>query len=605
MKYNLLFLFLLLSTSLISQEGNKENLPDPVKIQGKEYYLHPIEKGNTLYSISKKYGVTIDDLKNSNKELVKEMRIGDTLKIPLSGIATLKEDQEQSDGNFIIHEVQKKNTLYSIAKEYNLEINEIIAVNPNVEEIGLKKGMKLRIPVAKIKSEPTLNEFVEPAAASPYMTHRVMPKETLYSLSKAYSVSIDSILIVNNGLEEGLKVNQLINIPTLRKYTDSVDQDVKFDSSAIKPTYTVSLLLPFYIEEMKLAEDTTPKTSLKMYQKLYSKAQYAIDFYQGFKMAADSIAEQGLNIELRVFDTANDTAKIRKIIRDSSLAGSDLIIGPLFYDEFVIVADYAKRKQINIVSPVKQSNRILLGNSYVSKVSSSDPVLLKFLGNYVADSLSSCNLLLLYPDHVKETSQAEIFKKSYFSNLEGNTDTNVVQKIPKEIKWDQKEYNAFKQKLDSTQRNVIIVPSSDQAFVTQLMTMLYMENDYKITLIGMEEWKSFDNIEVDYLHKLDVHLVVSEYINLKEKSYQEFEKRYMNQFQIPPQRFSILGFDVGMYYLKLINEYGLNFKVMFLGYQDEFLSRKFEFFKTGIESGYENHSVYLIRYRDFQIQRVY
>ena len=100
------------------------------------------------------------------------------------------------------------------------------------------------------------------------------------------------------------------------------------------------------------------------------------------------------------------------LIRDSSLVGSDLIVGPLYYDEFVIAADYAKRNGINIVSPVKQSNKILLGNSNVSKVVSSDPVLLKSLGAYLADSLSRYNILFVYPDHIKERSQMELLKKT-------------------------------------------------------------------------------------------------------------------------------------------------------------------------------------------------
>lgn len=604
MRSQFLILLFSISLSLAAQDVKKDVLPEIVSIDGAKFYLHPIVKGNTLYSISKSYGITVDELKIANSNKWQELRIGDTLRVPLKAIEVLKEDQEQSDGNFLLHEVQKSNTLYSIAKEYNLEINEIIAANPEVETDGLKKGMKLKIPIAKLKSEPSLDEYIEPSTASPFITHRIMPKETLYSLSKTYSISIDSILKVNNGLQEGLKVNQLITIPILKEYQDSIEVNVKFDSAAIKPDYVVSLLLPFYLAEMQLAEDTTPNVSQRLYKQLYNKAQYGIDFYQGFKYAADSLKKEGLRLELRVFDTANDTSKVRKLIRDSSLAASDLIIGPLFYDEFVIAADFAKRKGIHIVSPVKQSNRILLGNSQVSKVISSDPVLFERLGTYLADSLSTHNLVFVYPDHIKERTQATLLKKSYFKQLETVKDTNVLR-IPKEVVWDPKNYSLFKNKLDSSKRNIIIAPSDDQAFVTRLMTQLNQEDDYSITLIGTEEWKSYDNIEVDYLHNLDVHLVVSDFIDYNSKSVKDFEREYMKRCEMPPSKFSVLGYDVGMYYLKLMNEYGLNFELMLLGYQDEILSRKFEFFKTGIESGYENHSVYIIRYRDFQIQKVF
>ncbi len=595
---------MVLSLALFSQDIAKDSLPEAIEINGERFYLHPIVKGNTLYSISKTYGITVDDIKKANEELWSEMRIGDTLKIPLKGIEVLKEDTEQSDGNFLIHEVQKKNTLYSIAKEYELEISEILAVNPEVEESGLKKGMKLKIPIAKLKAEPKLDEFIEPNESSPYITHRVMPKETLYSLSKAYAVSIDSILKVNTGLENGLKVNQLITIPILKEYGDSLVEDIEFDSTALKNDYVVSLLLPFYLEEMEMAEDTTPNASMKMYQKLYSKAQYGLDFYHGFRMAADSITQEGLNLKLRVFDTANDTAKLSKLIKDSALVGSDLIVGPLFYDEFVIASDFAKKKGINIVSPVKQSNKILLGNSYVSKVVSSDPVLLKSLGTYLADSLSRHNMIIVYPDHIKERTQVDLLKRSFYRQMESKSGEDTI-KLLREVVWDVKNYAAFKMRLDSTQRNIVVAPSDDEAFVTRLITQLNQEEDYDITLIGIEDWKNYDYLEVEYLHNLNVHLMVSEYINYRDKDLQAFEERYIDLNNMPPSKFSVLGFDVGMYYLKLMNDFGTNFSLMLVEYQDEFLSRKFQFFKTGIESGYENHSVYLVRYKDFELQRVY
>lgn len=604
MRFVLISFFLLVSVGVQSQSNETDSLPKAVEINGESYYLHLIVKGSTLYSISKQYGITVDDLKAANAGNWDGLRLGDTLKVPLKAIEVLKEDQEQSDGNFLIHEVQKSNTLYSIAKEYDLEIGEILAVNPEVEEKGLKKGMKIKIPIAKLKSEPQLDEYIEPSAASPYQTHRVKPKETLYSLSKIYSVTIDSILKVNDGLQDGLKVNQLVTIPILKEYEDTVSVDIPFDSTAIKTEYVVSLLLPFYLQEMRIAEDTTPKASQRLYKQLYSKAQYGLEFYNGFKMAADSLVQEGLSLELRVFDTANDTSKLNQLIKDSLLHGSDLIVGPLFYDEFIIAADYAKKNEINIVSPVKQSNKILLGNSYVSKVVSSGPVLLKNLGAYMADSLSKNNVLMVYPDHIKERSHVELIKRSYFKQIEGRTDS-MGGNLPKEVIWDPKSYSNIIQRLDSSQRNFIIAPSEDQAFVTRLMTLLNQEENYEITLIGLDDWKNYDYIEVEYLHNLDVHLMVSEFIDYKENTYLSFENAYMEHFQVPPTKFSVLGYDVGMYYLSLMNEYGTNFNLMLLGYQDQFLGRKFEYFKTGIESGYENHSVYLVRYRDFEIQRVY
>lgn len=599
------FTFLILLASAQERMEQEQEIDLKVhQINGKEYYIHVVEAGNTLYAISRRYAIPVEKLKAENPRLTQELTIGDRLLIPLDEVK--RRDLESSpdiDGNFLIHEVQKKNTLYSIAKEYNVEINDIIAQNPAVED-GLKKGMKIRIPVAEIKSE-TNTEYIQPAAASPYVTHEVLPKETLYSLSKKYEVSIDSLLSVNNGLTGGLRVNQLINIPILKDYIDTNFQKVEFDSSAIKPTYKVVLMLPFYLNLMEQAEDSsmTYKASERLNKQLYQKAQYAIEFYQGFKMAADSLVKQGLNLELSVLDTENDSVKMQEILKDSSLQQADLIVGPFFLKNFQSVADFAKEQNINIVSPVKLSNKILLGNKFVSKVTTSSPILLKYLGKYMHDSLRTENLLMVYPDQFKDRRRAEVLKKEYYNSAQNSEDSSRISSI-KEVYWNSKEFWQLKSKLDTSQTNCLVVPSDDQAFVTNLLTKLSLLEDYRFKVFGLQAWENYDNIEVNYLQALNVHLVVTEYTDEQSKDVIAFNRRFMESYQMVPDQFAFLGFDVGYYYLQLMKEYGINFEVMFAETQQELLSRKFNLIKTGIESGYENHSTYLIRYKDYRKERV-
>lgn len=594
---------LLLSFFSFSQEPTEQLKVH--EINGKEYYIHLVDSGNTLYAISRRYAIPIEKLKEENPRLTQALTIGDRLLIPLSEIKRRDLDESpEMDGNFLIYEVQKKNTLYSLAKEYHVEVNDIIAENPQVEE-GLKKGMKIRIPVAKIKGNTDALGYITPAESSPYRTHMVLPKETLYSLSKKYKVSIDSILMVNNQLPGGLKVNQLINIPILKLYQDSsrVNEPL-FDSAAVKPSYQVALLLPFYLEEFKQASDTTSFRGKLLTKELYVKAKYGIEFYQGFKLAVDSLVSQGLSLTLKVYDTANDSAKAAKLIADSLLNGLDLIIGPLYLDNFLMIADFAKKNEISIVSPVKLSNKILLGNNYVSKVVTSDPVLHRFLGNYMFHSLRDSNLIMVYPDHFEDRKRAELIKKEYYAASETFTDSAQIKPLV-EMLFDVKDFAALKMKFDSSKTNVLVVPAKDQAFVTQLLTMLNMQEDFSFQVYGLPEWEGYDNIEVDYLHKLDVHLLLSEFLDYNQPAIQQFENDFLKRYQLIPEKFSYLGFDVGYYYLSLLNNYGANFEVMYMGVEAELLSRKFEFFKTGIESGYENHSAYIVRYRNFDKQRVY
>ena len=602
MKKIISIFLLILSFSSFSQES-KEVLKVH-EINGKEYYIHVVDSGNTLYAISRRYAIPIEKLKEENPRLSTALTIGDRLLIPLDEIKRRDLDESpEMDGNFLIYEVQKKNTLYSLAKEYHVEVNDIIAQNPQVED-GLKKGMKIRIPVAKIKGDPDESQYIIPAEVSPYVTHLVLPKETLYSLSKEYKVSIDSILMVNNQLPGGLKVNQLINIPILKVYQDtSVEEGLFFDSSAVKQNYKVALLLPFYLEMLDEL-DTSQFKAKQLTKELHAKAKYGIEFYQGFKLAVDSLVDQGLNLTLEVYDTANDSMKAAKLISDSLLNDADLIIGPLYLDNFLLISDFAKMKKISIVSPVKLSNKVLLGNNYVSKVVTSDPVLHRFLGNYLFHSLRDSNLIMVYPDHFEDRKRAELVKKEYYEAAQTLKDSTQIKPLV-EVLFDVKDFSALKLKFDPNRINVLVVPTKDQAFVTQLLTMLNMEEEFKFQVYGLPEWEGYDNIEVDYLHHLDVHLLLSEFIDYNSTKVKKFENDFYSSYEIMPEKFSYLGFDVGYYYLGLLNDYGVNFEYMYMGVEEELLSRKFEFFKTGIESGYENHSTYIIRYNNFEKERVY
>ena len=602
MKYFFTVIFTLFSLMSYAQK-EKEELTIH-KINGKEYYIHVVDSGNTLFAISRKYAIPREEITKANPRLTETLTIGDRLMIPLNKIKRKDLDEApEIDGNFLIHEVQRKNTLYSLAKEYNIEINDITVQNPEVIN-GLKKGMKLRIPVAKIKSESAVEEYVVPAAASPYVTHMVQPKETMYSLSKLYNTSQDSILMVNNGLIGGLKVDELINIPTLKNYNSEIVDTTKFDSTSLKTAYRVVLLLPFYLDEFALASAAGYTQSKRLSEELHAKSKYAIEFYQGFKLAADDLTKDGLNVELKVFDTGNDSSKVVSILKTKNLENTDLIIGPLYLDNFMMVADFAKRNKINIASPVKLSNKVLLGNSYVSKVATSEPILTKFLSSYIHDSLRFENMIMVFPDQLTERRRVDLIKKHFSKASQNEEDTSRIAPI-REVYWNAKDTWELKSKLLKDRVNVIVAPSEDQAFVTRLLTMLSQMDDYQFKVIGLADWEKYDNIEIDYLHNLNVHLIVSENINLEGMNVKAFKLKFGEEYETVPDKFAFLGFDVANYYLSLLKENGTNFGLMMPQFNQNGLGRKFHFVKTGIESGFENHSTYIIKFQDYQKVRVY
>ncbi len=144
---------------------------------------YTVKKGDTLYSISKAYNISIDDLKKANNLNTNTLSIGQILKIP------------NNTNNYISYTVKKGDTLYSIANKFNISITELMNLN-NLSNSILSIGQNLIIP-----------------QSDEYRKYIVKSGDTLYSISKLFGVSVDSIKKLNNLTSNVLSINQSLLIP--------------------------------------------------------------------------------------------------------------------------------------------------------------------------------------------------------------------------------------------------------------------------------------------------------------------------------------------------------------------------------------------------------
>lgn len=153
-----------------------------------------VKSGDTLYGIANKYGVTVDQIKKSNNLSSNTLRIGQVLTIP-----TETENKE----DYIIYTVKSGDTLYGIAKSYNITPNELINYN-NLNSSVLSIGQNLKIPFQDIKEE---QENIE------YIIYTVKPGDSLYSIARTYGISVNNIMSLNNLNSSLLSIGQTLKIP--------------------------------------------------------------------------------------------------------------------------------------------------------------------------------------------------------------------------------------------------------------------------------------------------------------------------------------------------------------------------------------------------------
>ncbi len=616
--YNFLYKLNLIRFSLsfiailfFSEAFAQEQAPIIEIINGNKYYIHKIEKGNTLYAISKKYLIEIDVLMEENPAIKEGFKIDQVIKIPVrrQNKNLEKANTPAIKADNMLHAIEKGQTLYSLSKLYNIDLAALVEANPGIEN-GMKLGQIITIPVIKVKD-------ITPAASLQakedlLLRHQVEKGETLYSLAAKYQVSADSISIINNGIPAGLKVGESIIIPKkdLKKIPvpkseakqDSISRFIKrkikntsgVEDSLRLETYTVGLFLPFYLDE-----NQTLNENKKEFEKdvISPNSNIGLSFYEGFLYALDSLKKEGLSVRLFVYDAGKDPSLIKDLLNKPEMSEMDLMIGPLYAPGFSVMADFAMSKKINIISPFSNNLNIVNNNPYVSKPTSSQNTRIKEMLAYISRNFSKENLILLNSNSETDKDLMSVSSSTCKSLFNG--------KSFKEISYQEAKMAGLKANLSLSQNNVIIVPSVDQAFVTQLITNInYWTREYKITLVGLDNWIDFDNLDMTYLDKLNTHFPTSFHVDYDSVELKNFMKKYRAKYYVDPDHFAMQGFDIGYYYLSALLNNGLNLEKSYAETKFKGLQTIFNLTRLGSGSGFENHGISIMKYDDFKLIKV-
>lgn len=185
--------------------GVGEQLRIPINSNGvsDDYIVYTVKVGDNLYSISRKYGVSVDSIKNINNLNSDLLSIGQKLRIP---------NIVDSDDNYFEYVVKKNDTLYSIAKKFNMSVNELMRIN-NLETTALSIGQVLNV-INNSNNESNLGMscygegYVEPR----YEIYTVVRGDSLYSISRKFNVSIDSLRNLNNLTNDNLDIGDVLKI---------------------------------------------------------------------------------------------------------------------------------------------------------------------------------------------------------------------------------------------------------------------------------------------------------------------------------------------------------------------------------------------------------
>jgi LysM repeat protein len=283
-----------------------ERSKDKVVISGITYYIHQVKKGETAYSISKAYGITVEELTKENPPAVYGLNAGQTLRIPFKSVdgtnlAQPDDAGRHDESKFIYHSLKPGETVYFLSKTYGVSENEIIQSNPGIDITKLSVGMEIAIPrkdfmssrqkfeeaakqqtkapdkeVATVPAQVKTTEQPQPQQQPKtqeqdkgYILHKVQNGESLSSIAKQYGLSVRELRKANRDLRFP-QVGDYVKVPGVKEPEKPIIKPPEADTiiksveapvvlaerpSAYTPvknlggTLNVAVMLPFYLAE--------------------------------------------------------------------------------------------------------------------------------------------------------------------------------------------------------------------------------------------------------------------------------------------------------------------------------------------------------------------
>ena len=377
--------------------------------QNPESFLnHKVKKNESLESLTKKYELTENEIIFYNPLIQKiGLKKRMILKIPIYNNQNLVTKSVDSN-EYKIHEVRSKETKWRLAYENQTTIKVIDSLNPEIIN-GLKIGQKIRLPISKVKLKV-------PEKDSAYNYYKVLPKEGYYRIEKKLGVNqfvLDSLNpnIKNTGIKEGmiLKVPLKNSGEMIVKNDLLIDRINLIDSMSKTSKVKLALFLPFKANDIIL--DSLEQTkSLLIDRNLHT---ISLDFLRGTKFAIQTASNNGISVDLTVFDTQNDILIINDLLKSNDLSKFNVIVGPLITSNFDFLT--SNRGLINIpkISPLSINDVYLRKNVYQS-IPRKDFLRNKMI-KYLEKKLDSTQNILLVADSTNRKIEDELKKKFPYS----------------------------------------------------------------------------------------------------------------------------------------------------------------------------------------------
>ncbi len=555
-------------------------------INPEDFETYVVLPKETRWSIAHKYGITVDSLVTLNPSLPKT-----TNHLAIGQELNLpKKPGSTVEGQEVqlyeSYTVPPKKTMYSLSGEYGITSEEIIKLNPMIlEQGGLKEAMVLRLPVKKLETEEVNTDN--------YIFYEVKPKQTEYSLTRNLGIGYTELLALNPALSKGLKAGMVLKLPKENANNLEVRNSLVLDKINLLDSINrenrprLLVLLPFRINRLDLDSIANTEKAIERSNAI----SYSLGLYSGALMAVDSIAKLGVSVDVKAYDTELSKERVRLILTQQNMGEVDAIIGPLQSDILKEVASVATQYQTPIIAPLTSESDLSLPNVFFSVPS--DQVLRKRMLDYV-EAIKTDENIIVISDSKNDSTRALIQQRFPM------TKSIRVLEDEENISLD---IEAFTLLLSLEKKNWVFVETDNFKLVASVTSILNSSNteETPVRMFTTNKNKAFENDVVSGTHLSNLNFTYPSIY--KETGNDAFVRNYRKRFGSSPDRYATRGFDL-TYDLLLKLAYRPNLMVVSesIGIT-EYSGNKFDYAKD-LTSGYFNLASYIMMYQNMSIKQL-
>lgn len=324
-------------------------------------------------------------------------------------------------------------------------------------------------------------------------------------------------------------------------------QQIYYPDSRMKKHYRVAIIAPLFLDELVRGESVTFR------DRVPDKAAAGLAFYQGVKLAADSLERAGLKMDIDVFDAGSYDQSPEILIDHRRFDSTDLILGAVEQHDIPILATFAKKKKINFVSALINYDGWVKDNQYFTMLQPSLKSHCEFIVDEISDKYPGQNVTMLYRTNSLTDDNAALY---------------ILNDLYSDVTFRKLLCNSLPSPellsgvLDSTRPNVVVMSISDAVFADSILQQLSKHfPGTHFEIYGMPGWHSNANLSKPGMYKnLTVNVTYPfDFSHVDSPVMEQVNTAFGKEFGGTPTEMTWRGYEAMLWYGMLLRGYGTIF----------------------------------------------